>query len=162
MINLANNYNFMLKKFPYLVLWLSCDYFLFQGQKIIFSQKLTNTHYHNNNLIWCTVSHWVDEVIPSDHPRRVASRVIQGHGLIHKTWYCTPYQVTIMIICLLYAFFLTLFWFYNLFWSLILINCGNICHSVTFLDITSSCFPSLVPCLKFTLCNVAAKTGNWR
>ena len=33
----------------------------------------------------------------------------------------------------------------------------NVCHYVTFLDVTSSCFPSLVPCLKFTLGNVAAK-----
>ena len=29
------------------------------------------THYHNSNLIWRTVSCLVDEVIPSDHPRRV-------------------------------------------------------------------------------------------
>ena len=68
-----------------------------------------NTHYHNSSLIRRTVSHRVDEVIPSDHPRRVASRVIQWYGLIHETWYCTPDQVTIMIICLLYAFFLTFF-----------------------------------------------------
>ena len=67
------------------------------------------THYHNSNLIWRTVSRRVDEVIPSDHPRRVASRVIQWYGLIHETWYSTPDQVTIMIICLLYAFFLTFF-----------------------------------------------------
>ena len=46
---------------------------------------------------------------------------------------------------------------YNLFWYLIPKNCGNVCHNVTFLDVTSSCFPSLVPCLIFTLCNVAAK-----
>ena len=43
------------------------------------------THYHNCNLIWRTVSHQVDEVIPSDHPRHVASRVIQWYGLIHET-----------------------------------------------------------------------------
>ena len=30
----------------------------------------------------------------------VASRVIQWYGLIHETWYCTPDQVTIMIICI--------------------------------------------------------------
>ena len=62
-----------------------------------------NTHYHNSNLIWRTVSYRVDEVIPSDHPRRVASRVIQWYGLIHETWYCTPDKVTItimFIICL--------------------------------------------------------------
>ena len=68
-----------------------------------------HTHYHNSNLIWPTVSHRVDEVIPSADPRRVASRVIQWYGLIHETRYHTPDQVTILIICLLYAFFLTLF-----------------------------------------------------
>ena len=51
----------------------------------------------------------MDEVIPSDHPRRVASRVIEWYGLIHETLYCTQDQVTIMIICLLYALFQTLF-----------------------------------------------------
>ena len=35
-------------------------------------------------------------------------------------------------------------------------------YKVMFLDVTSSCFTSLVPCLKFTLCNVVAKTGNLR
>ena len=68
-----------------------------------------NTHHHNSSLIRRTVSCRVDEVIPSDHPRRYASRVIQWYGLIHETWYCTPDQVPIMIICLLYAFFLTFF-----------------------------------------------------
>ena len=63
----------------------------------------------NSNLIWRTVSRRVDEVIPTDHPRRVAVRVIQWYDLIHKTRYCTPDQVTILIICLLYAFFLTFF-----------------------------------------------------
>ena len=33
---------------------------------------LIHTHYHNSNLIWRTVSRRVDEVIPSDHPRRVS------------------------------------------------------------------------------------------
>ena len=32
----------------------------------------------------------------------------------------------------------------------------------TFLDVTSTCFPSLVPCLQFTLRNVVAKAGNRR
>ena len=31
------------------------------------------------------------------------------------------------------------------------------CHYVTFHDVTSSCFPLLVSCLKFTLRNVALK-----
>ena len=39
---------------------------------------------------------------------------------------------------------------------------GNVCLYVSFLDVTSSCFPSLVPCLKFTLHNVAKKMGNQR
>ena len=43
---------------------------------------MVNTHYHNSNLIWRTVSLQVDEVIPSDHPRRKASRVIQWYGHI--------------------------------------------------------------------------------
>ena len=68
-----------------------------------------HTHYHNSNLILRTVSRRENEIIPSDYPRRVASRVIQWYGLIHKMWYCTPDQVTITIICLLYAFFLTFF-----------------------------------------------------
>ena len=29
-------------------------------------------------------------------------------------------------------------------------NCGNVCHKATFLDATSTCLPSLVPCLKST------------
>ena len=31
-------------------------------------QQMMNTYFYNNNLIWRTVSHLVDEVIPSDHP----------------------------------------------------------------------------------------------
>ena len=56
---------------------------------------MINAYYSNSNLIWRSVSCRVDEVIPSDHPRREASRVIQWYGLIHQTWYCTPDQVTI-------------------------------------------------------------------
>ena len=41
-------------------------------------------------------------------------------------------------------------------------NWGSLCHYVTFHDVMSSCFLLLVPCLKFTLRNVAAKTGNQR
>ena len=48
-------------------------------------QESIHTYYHNSNLIWRTVSRRVDEVIPSDHPRRVASRVIQWYGIIHET-----------------------------------------------------------------------------
>ena len=52
---------------------------------VFLRNRIVNTHYHNSNLIWRTVSRQVDEVIPSDHPRRVASRVIQWYGLIHET-----------------------------------------------------------------------------
>ena len=44
-----------------------------------------HTHYYNGNLIWRTVSRRVDEVIPSDHPRRQGSRVIRWYDLIHET-----------------------------------------------------------------------------
>ena len=76
---------------------------------------LLHTHYYNSNLIWRTVSCRADEVIPSDHPRREASRVIQWYGLIHKTWYCTPDQATFIIISLLYTFFWHYFDFINCF-----------------------------------------------
>ena len=69
------------------------------------------TQYCNGYLSWCDVSRRVDEVIPLDHLRCKASRVIQWYGN------CTSYQVTIIIICLLltYTFFMTLLRFYNLF-----------------------------------------------
>ena len=51
-------------------------------------------------MIWRTVSRLVDEAIPLDHPRRYASRVIRWYDPIHSTWYCTPDQVTIMIMCM--------------------------------------------------------------
>ena len=54
----------------------------------------------NSNLIWRTVSRLVDEAIPLDHPQRYASRVIRWYDLIHSTWYSTPDQVTIMIMCI--------------------------------------------------------------
>ena len=43
---------------------------------------LINTHYHNSNLIWRTVSRRVNEVIPSDHPRRVAGPAGGGTTLV--------------------------------------------------------------------------------
>ena len=46
---------------------------------------MINTHYYKSYLIWCTASSRVDEVIPSDHPRREALRVIQWYDLIHET-----------------------------------------------------------------------------
>ena len=68
------------------------------------------------------------------------------------------YYDNMFIICL----FLT---FFPILKPVLVINpkkCGNVCHNVTFLDVTSICFPSLVPCLQFTLRNVAAKAGNRR
>ena len=55
--------------------------------------------------------------------------------------------------------FLTLFWIYNLFWSLIPQTLRERLPLlyVSFLDVTSFMFPSLVSCLKFTLRNVAEK-----
>ena len=50
----------------------------------LITEDAINTHYHNSNLIWRTVSRRVDEVIPSYHPRRVVPRVIQLYGLIHE------------------------------------------------------------------------------
>ena len=51
----------------------------------IYREKKIYTHYYSINLIWRTASRRVDEVIPSDHPRREGSRVIQWYGLIHET-----------------------------------------------------------------------------
>ena len=83
---------------------------------------------------------WMRSYWSLDQPRREASRVIQWYGLIHVTWYCTPDQVTSMIICLSYTFF----WHYSDFITCFGLysrkNCGNVCHYVTFLDVTSSCF----------------------
>ena len=76
---------------------------------------ISYTHYYNSNLIWRTVSRRVDEVIPSGQPGREASREIQWYILIHETWYCTPDQVTFIIICLLYTFFWHYFDFINCF-----------------------------------------------
>ena len=39
------------------------------------------THYYNSNFIWRTVSCRVDEVIPSDHPRRETSFTIVDPGI---------------------------------------------------------------------------------
>ena len=39
---------------------------------------------------------------------------------------------------------------------------GNVCLYISLLDVTSSWFRSLATCLKFTLRNVTAKTGNRR
>ena len=69
---------------------------------IISTLVVLNTHYNRSNLIWCTVSCQMDEVIPSDHPRRKASR---WYDLIHETWYCMPDQVNTMIWLLLYPLF---------------------------------------------------------
>ena len=39
-------------------------------------------------------------------------------------------------------------------------NVGTFAITLRFFDVTSICFPSLVPCSQFTLRNVAAKAGN--
>ena len=114
-----------------------------------------HTHYHNSNLIWRTVSRRVDEVIPSDHPRRVASRVIQWYGLIHETRYCTPDQVTIMIICLLYAFFLTFFLIFKTCFGLkSQKNAGTFAITLRFLTSRQRVF-----CLWFHACNLLYVTS---
>ena len=56
-------------------------------------------------------------------------------------------------------FFLT---FFLVLKPVLVLICGNVCHNVTFLDVTSTRFPSLVPCLQLTLHNVVAKAGNRR
>ena len=52
-----------------------------EGKEEDKDQESIHTHYYNSNLLWRTVSRRVDEVIPSDHTRRKASRVIQWYGL---------------------------------------------------------------------------------
>ena len=63
----------------------------------------SHTHYHNGNLIWGTVSRRVDEVIPSDHPRRVAN--IRLNLTLTRSSY---YYDKMFIICLFLTFFLIL------------------------------------------------------
>ena len=81
---------------------------------------ILDIHIYNGNLIWRTVSRRVDEVIPTDpmawsHPRDVI--------LYARSNY---FYNNMFIIYL----FLTLFWFYILFWSSIQKNCVNVCHYV--------------------------------
>ena len=48
---------------------------MFNLYKTLFSflvKHVISTHYYDSNLIWRTVSRRVDEVIPSDRPRREA------------------------------------------------------------------------------------------
>ena len=66
----------------------------------------------------------------------------------------SSYYLNNMFIIYLFS---DIFRFYKLFWSLIQKKCRNVCHYVSFRDVTSSCFPSMVPCIKFTLSNVAVK-----
>ena len=60
------------------------------------------------------------------------------------------YYDNMLIICLFSAFLLIL----KPVWSLILKNCGNVCHNVKFLDVTSTCF-----CLWFHACNLLCVTS---
>ena len=145
-----------------LLLMSSADFF----QNLTFSKKCCGrTVWYMHIIIIVTWSgvlyHVLYEVISSDHPRGFASRVIRWYDLIHETWYYTPYQVTIIIICVLYTFSLA-FWFYQLFWSLVQNICTNLCLNISFLDVLSSYLLSLVPCLKLTLRNMTIKTGNQR
>ena len=59
---------------------------------------LINTYYYNSNLIWCTVSCRVDEVIPLDHARREASRVIKWYDLIHNMFIIYLFSDIILIL----------------------------------------------------------------
>ena len=84
---------------------------------------------------------------------------LQGMLIHYTTGAPTPDQVIIIKICLLYAFFEH----YSDFIIVMVFNAeksGNVCLYILFLDVTSSRIPSLVPCLKITLHNIAAKTGN--
>ena len=99
-----------------------------------------------NNLIWRTVSRLVDEVISSD--RVEGGPMVWPHPqdviLYARSSY---FYDNMFIICL----FLTFFMILKLVWSVIPKNCGNICHNVTFLDATSTCFPPLIPCLQLRI-----------
>ena len=56
---------------------LSLHLYINVNEKINLVKYYLNTHYYNSNLIWRTVSLRVDDVIPSDHPRQKASKVIE-------------------------------------------------------------------------------------
>ena len=61
-----------------------------------------HTHYYCSNLIWQTLSCFMDELISSDHMRCFVSHVIRWHQLIHEKWYSPPDQVTTVMMFLLY------------------------------------------------------------
>ena len=65
-----------------------------------------------------------------------------------------------VLISYLYTFYLTLFWFYKLLLCSLVQKTMREYLNVSFLDVTSACFPSLIPCLKLTLRNVAAKQAH--
>ena len=66
------------------------------------------------------------------------------------------YYNNMFIICLFPTYFSDFINCFRLYQE----KCGNVCHYITFHDVTSSSFSLLVPCLKFTLRNIATKTGN--
>ena len=76
-------------------------------------------------VTWSGVLYHV-EWMRSYHPRPKAFRVIQWHCLFHETWYCTPDQVTIIIICIYIHFS-------DVFWSLILKKFGKFAITLHFL-----------------------------
>ena len=65
-----------------------------------------------------------------------------------------------LTVCLLYTLFSDVILISLVILVLVQKNCRKFCLYVTFLDVTSSCIPSLVPCWKITLPNVAPKPGN--
>ena len=68
----------------------------------------------------------------------------------------SSYYDNMVIICLFLTFFL-------IFKPVLVLNPKKLGERLPlrfFLDITSTCFPSLVPCLQFALRNVAIKAGN--
>ena len=76
-------------------------------------------------------------------------RTTQWYDLILEMWYYMPDQVHSKIICFsciyLFSGIFNVF-SYILYWSLMQKNCGNVCLYILFLDATSSCVSSLVPC----------------
>ena len=78
--------------------------FRFKDQKQLLNQKECQKKAYNKHIIiiftWSGVQYHVLWMIPLDHPRRIASRVIGWYDLIHSTWYSTPDQVTTMIMCM--------------------------------------------------------------
>ena len=115
----------------------------FAGVELSGFRLFIYTHYYDSNLIGRAISLRVGEVIPLDHPPR--DTILYGRS---------NYYHNIIFIILTYLDIILML-------LIVLVfnpeKCGNFGHYVSFLDIESSCFPSLVPGLKFTLRNIAVK-----